>query len=115
MATDNPTGGDGTVALNLTDKQQRYLYCTFSYCKLGREEDLRTHPDDPNAGKWRAVADAYGRLLDGVEAGEIVPDPEVRRLVRELAAAMDREEEWERVVFEHHALAALRDQIGTGP
>ncbi len=114
MASDNPTGGGGTVALDLTDEQRRFLRCTLNYCKAGREDDLRTHPDHPNAGRWRAVADAYRRLVAGIEAGEIVPDDLVRRLVRELAAASDREEEYERVVFEHDALAALREQIGVG-
>jgi hypothetical protein len=55
-----------------------------------------------------------GRLIAGVDAGTIVPDAETRRLVRELAEASDREEEYERVVFEHDALAALREQIGAG-
>lgn len=50
--------------------------------------------------------------IAGLDAGEIVPDDRARRLVRELAAASDREEEYERVVFEHEALAALREQIG---
>jgi len=114
MATENPTGDDGTVALDLTEEQRRYLRRTFVYCKAGREDDLQTHPDDPSAGRWRAVADAYQRLIAGIDAGEIVPDAEVRRLVFELAEASDREEEYKRVVFEHDALTAFCDQIGTG-
>jgi hypothetical protein len=53
-------------------------------------------------------------LIAGVDAGEILPDDRARRLVRELAEASDHEEEYERIVFEHDALAALRDQIGAG-
>ncbi len=112
MATENPTGGSEIVALDLTDEQQRFLRSTLAYCRAGREDDLRTHPDHPNACRWRANAAAYGRLITGVDAGRIAPDTEVRRLVRELAEASDREEEYERVVFEHDALAALREQIG---
>jgi hypothetical protein len=73
---------------------------------------LRTHPDHPKAGYWRADAAAYGRIIAGIEDGEIVPDADARRLVRELAEATDREEEYERVVAEHAALLALREQIG---
>ncbi|MBS1878611.1 MAG: hypothetical protein JST31_03765 [Actinobacteria bacterium] len=53
-------------------------------------------------------------MIAGIEADEIAPDDLVRRLVRELADASDREEEYERVVFEHDALAALCEQIGAG-
>ncbi|HEY1853686.1 MAG TPA: hypothetical protein VGG40_03800 [Solirubrobacterales bacterium] len=114
MATDNPTGGDGTVALDLTDEQRRFLRGALADCRAGREDDLRTHPDHPNACRWRSNAAAYGRLIAGVDAGTIVPDAEVRRLIRELAEASDREEEYARVVFEHDALAALCEQIGAG-
>lgn len=114
MATENPTGDDGTVALDLTDEQRRFLRRALADCRAGREDDLRTHPDHPNACRWRSNAAAYGRLIAGVDAGTIVPDAEARRLVRELAEASDREEEYERVVFEHDALAALREQIGAG-
>jgi hypothetical protein len=114
MARTDPMGGGRNVALTLTDKQRRFLRGSLADCKAGREDDLRTHPDHPNATRWRAEADAYGRLIAGVDVGEIAPDDRVRRLVRELAAATDREEEYERVVFEHDALAALCVQIGAG-
>jgi hypothetical protein len=114
MATENPTGDGGTIALDLTNEQRRFLRGALADCRAGREDDLQTHPDHPNACRWRANAAAYGRLIAGVDAGRIAPDAEVRRLVRELAEASDREEEYERVVFEHDALAALRKQIGAG-
>ncbi|HEY2717140.1 MAG TPA: hypothetical protein VGI73_13050 [Solirubrobacterales bacterium] len=107
-------GGGEAVALTLTDRQRRYLRRALADCKAGREDDLQSHPDHPNAGRWCADADAYGRLIAGVDARQVVPDDRLRRLVRELAEASDREEEYERVVFEHDALAALRDQIGAG-
>jgi hypothetical protein len=107
-------GGGEAVALSLTDRQRRFLRGALSDCRAGREDDLQTHPDHPNAGGWRADADAYGRLIAGVDAGEVVADDRLRQLVRELAEASDREEEYERVIFEHDALAALREQIGAG-
>jgi hypothetical protein len=114
MADSDPTGGGDPIALALSDRQRRYLRGALSDCKAGREDDLQTHPDHPNAGRWRTDAAAYGRLIAGLDEGEIVPDAEVRRLARELAEASDHEEEYERVVFEHDALAALREQIGAG-
>lgn len=105
-------GGGENVALSLTDRQRRYLRRALRDCKAGREDDLRTHPRHRNADRWRTNAAAYGRLIAGLDAGEIVPDDEVRRLLDELAEAVDHEEEYERIVFEHDALAALREQIG---
>lgn len=114
MADSDPTGGGEAVALTLSDTQRRYLRAALSDCKAGREDDLRTHPDDPNAARWRTDAAAYERLIAGLDEGKVVPDAEVRRLARELAEASDHEEEYDRVVFERDALAALREQIGAG-
>ena len=114
MANSDPTGGGEAVALTLSDRQRSYLRGALSDCQAGREDDLRTHPDDPSADRWRTDSAAYGRLIAGLDVGEIVPDAEVRRLARELAEASDHEEEYERVVFEHDALAALRERIGAG-
>lgn len=113
MATENPKGGEETVALELSDRQRQFLRRAFTDCKAGREDDLKTQPEHPNAARWRTEADAYGRIIAGLDVGAIVPHTEVRRLVDELVEANDREEEYERVVFEHDALAALREQIGT--
>jgi hypothetical protein len=107
-------GDDEIVALTLNDRQRRYLRRVLCDCKAGREDDRRTYPDHANAGRWRTDAVAYGRLIAGLDAGEIVADGEVRRLTDELAEASDHEEEYERIVFEHGALAELREQIGAG-
>jgi hypothetical protein len=114
MATVDPTGGGAFVVFALTLKERQFLRRTFSHCKAGREGDLKTHPNDPNAGRWRADAAAYERLMTGIQAGLIFPDDRVRRLVSELATAPERKEEYERVVFEHGALLALSEQIGAG-
>lgn len=114
MADSDPMGGGETVAIALSDRQRQYLRRAIADCKAGREDDLQTHPDHPNAGRWRTDAAVYERLIAGLDAGEIVPDAEVRRLASELAEASDHEEEYERVVFEHDAHAALREQIGAG-
>lgn len=77
------------------------------------EADLTSHPGDPAAKRWRANAAAYPRVLAGLEAGAIVP-AEVRCLVREWAEANDREVQYDRVIFEHEALHALRFQLDGG-
>ena len=63
-------GGGEAVALSLTDRQRHYLRRALADCKAGREDDLLTHPDHPNADRWRADADAYRRLIAGVDARE---------------------------------------------
>jgi hypothetical protein len=113
MADSDPMSGD-PVALALSGRQRRYLRRAIVDCKAGREDDLKDHPGHPNASRWRTDSAAYGRLIAGLDQGEIIPDTDVRRLARELAEASDHEEEYERVVFEHDALAALREQIGAG-
>ncbi len=114
MATVDPTGGGAFVVFALTFKERQFLRRTLSHCKAGREGDLQTHPDDPNAGRWRADVAAYERLMMGIEAGLMTPDERARRLVHELATTPERKEEYERVVFEHGALLALSEQIGAG-
>jgi hypothetical protein len=114
MATENPTGGERAVPLSIPPEQVQYLRRELTGFKSGLEEDAQTHADRPDAQRWLATAEAYGRLIAGLDAGEVVPDDHVRRLVREWAEAYDGSEHYARVVFEHNAIAALRDQIGAG-
>jgi hypothetical protein len=114
MATDNPTGGERAVPLSLPLNQAAFLRRELTGFRDGLEDDAETHPDRPDARRWLANADAYGRLVAGIDAGEIVPDDRVRRLVSEWAEAHDCAEHYERVNFEHDAIAVLREQIGAG-
>jgi hypothetical protein len=114
MATDNPMGGERAVPLSIQPEQAEYLRRELTGFKDGLEDDAQTHPDRPDARGWLAKAEAYGRLVAGIDAGKIVPDDHVRQLVREWAEAHDDAEHYEQVVFEHDAIAALREQVGTG-
>jgi hypothetical protein len=107
-------GGERAVPLSIEPSQAEYLRRELTGFRSGLEDDAQTHPDRPDARRWLANAEAYGRLVAGLDVGEIVPDDHVRRLVREWAEAHDRAEHYERVVFEHEAIAALREQIGAG-
>ena len=111
MATENPTGGEEPIALELSDRQRQFLRRALTDCKAGREDDLQTQPLAPNAARWRAEVETYARIVAGLDSGTLVSDAEIRRLVRELAEANDREKEYERIVFEHEALNALLAQL----
>ena len=114
MATENPTGGERAVPLSIPPEQAAWLRDRLSGFKADLDNDVQTLPHRPGARRWLADAEAYRRLIAGLDAGEIVPDDQLRRLVREWAEAHDRAEHYERVVFEHDAIAALREQIGAG-
>jgi hypothetical protein len=114
MASTDPMGGERAVTLSISPRQVEYLRRELAGFKSGLEDDAQTHPNRPDAQKWLASAEAYGRLITGLDAGEIVPNDHVRRLVGEWADAHDRAEHYERVVFEHDAIATLHEQIGAG-
>jgi len=114
MATENPTGGERAVPLSIPPAQKEYLRGELLGLIAGLEDDAKTHPGEPEARRWVAEAEAYGRLVAGLDSGRVVPDDRVRRLVREWAEAHDFAEHYERVVFEHNAIAALSEQIEAG-
>jgi hypothetical protein len=61
---------------------------------------------------WKAERDAYRRLDEGLENDQVIPvDEETKRLARRWAAANDQSREFHRILFEHDALASLREQI----
>jgi hypothetical protein len=114
MANPDPMGGGPAVPLSIPPEQAEFLRRKLPGLKAGLEEDLENLPDRANAGRWRTDVEAYERLIDGLDAGEIVPDDHVRRLAREWIEAHDSAEHYERVVFEHNAILTLCAQIGAG-
>jgi hypothetical protein len=114
MATENPTGGERAVPLSIPPEQTNWLRDRLIGFIADLERDVRTFADHPGTARWRDDADAYGRLAAGLDASEVVADDHVKRLVREWAEAHDGALHYERVVFEHDALLALREQIGAG-
>jgi hypothetical protein len=108
MADENPTGRGTAVALDLLADQVGFLRGTFADVREGVQDELRHHPGEAKDSlHLRREEAAYGRLLTALDECVIVPDADVRTLVRDLAEVIDQGNEYSRVVFEHDALRGL--------
>lgn len=115
MSSQNPKGPHGSVGLGICAFHADFLRETFEGARAGVCAELREYPDqvsDPEL--LRREAAAYSRLLAAIEKRAIVPDAEVREVVADLARAVDRENEYARVVAEHDALHGLLAQLPDG-
>lgn len=104
------------VTLTMFPQHRRFLRQTFEECQEGLVFDLHCYrqllPDPERAEREAAI---YGRLAQGLRCGgSVVADDEVRRLVRELAEAIDEANEYERVVSEAEAFSRLIGLLATG-
>jgi len=115
MADENPTGRGAAVALDLPADQARFLRSTFRSAQAGIRDELREYPKQLNEpSRLRHEEATYGRLLAALDELVIVPDPDVRGVVGDLAHVIDSGNEYCRVVTEHEALHGLLDQLGGG-
>ena len=115
MANTDPTGSGHTFALHLDPVHVAILRETFSSCLDGLRGDLESPERLGDPERSRREADAYERLLAGLERGEIeASDAMARRAVRALAASSDAANEYERVVAEHEALHGLLRRLESG-
>jgi hypothetical protein len=115
MADENPTGRGAAVALDLPADQVRFLRSTFRSAQAGIRDELREYPKQlKEPSRLRREEAAYGRLLAALDELVIVPDPDVRGVVGDLAQVIDGGNEYSRVVTEHEALHGLLDQLGGG-
>ncbi|MFL5902018.1 MAG: hypothetical protein ACJ75S_12590 [Solirubrobacterales bacterium] len=115
MADQNPTGRGAAVALNIPADQVRFLRRLFKDARAGVRQELKDYPrrlKEPT--RLRREGAAYGRLLVALDECVIVPDTDVRVVVRDLAKIIDGSNEYERVVAEHEALHGLHAQLGGG-
>lgn len=113
MATDNPTGDGRVVSLTIPAGNVRFLCRVIGAARDGIREELDRYSDQLRAPKSKLLLEetAYAALLGGLDLGRIVPDDEIRLALRRLAESIDRENEYERVCFEHDALHGLLGQI----
>ena len=104
--------GVRTVRLSLHKAQVGYLRGSLGNFVSGLDDDIASHPKDPDVEAWKAEREVYRRLAEGLAQEQIVSvDSETRRLIRRWAAANDRSEDFGRILFEHQTLASLREQI----
>jgi hypothetical protein len=115
MATDHPTDRGVAVALDIPADQARFLRSTFRSAQAGIRDELREYPKQlKEPTRLRREEAAYGRLLTALDECVIVPDPDVRAAVSDLAQVIDASNEHSRVVAEHEALHGLLVQLERG-
>jgi hypothetical protein len=113
MANENPMGSGDAVALKIPAEDRQFLRRLFEMARDGIRDELRDYPEDLKAPTHlRREQAVYEALLVALDEGTIVPDHQMRQLVRELADLNDRENEYVRVVAEHAALLGLYKQLG---
>jgi hypothetical protein len=113
MPCNNPTGYARAVPINVPADHREFLRHTLDACCEGIYGDLAMASAAPLRDperSWRE-ARAYERLLAAIDTGVVVPDAEVRRVLADLALAIDAGNECERVVSEHRALHRLLLQL----
>jgi hypothetical protein len=115
MADQNPTGRGSAVALAIPADQVRFLRGLFKDARAGVRQELKDYPKQlKEPARLRREDAAYGRLLAALDQCVIVPDADVRVVVRDLAKIIDGSNEYERVISEHEALHGLLDQLKGG-
>jgi hypothetical protein len=115
MATKNPKGDGDAVALTIPAKHRKFLRDLFEIARNGIREELTQYPKQLKEPRRLHREEAvYERLLAALDSGSIVPDRDVRDVLRDLAEIYDKENEYERVMIEHEALHGLLDQLTEG-
>jgi hypothetical protein len=115
MADENPTGRGSAVTLKIPADQVRFLRRLFRDARAGVRQELKDYPKQlKEPTRLRREDAAYGRLLAALDELVIVPDADVRVVVRDLAKMIDGSNEYERVISEHEALHGLLGQLKGG-
>jgi hypothetical protein len=116
MAGTNPTDGGRAVALDLPARYISILRLRLSDCLQGVLADLAIPGQMLDPVGARREADAYRRLLVGLDIGEVtVPDQAAREAVAILASEADRANSYAEVVAEHEALNGLLARLASPP
>jgi hypothetical protein len=115
MTDSDPMGRDHSVALSIPADHAVFLRETFDACLDGLYGDLAmagAELRDP-ARAW-SEARSFEKLRAGLDAGEVVPDDDVIRVVVTLAEQADLSNNFEQVVLEHRAFCGLLSQLTAG-
>lgn len=115
MSYNDPTGDGSTVALKIPPNDRCFLRRVFLMARGGIRDELADYPDQlQEPARLLREEAVYDDLLAALECGSIRPSPDLRHLLEDLTAMIDRENEYERVVAEHAALLGLGEQVGGG-
>jgi hypothetical protein len=103
-----------TTTLRVEPPHAPFLRDFFEVYRGGRLGDLAEPygTDAATLERIRSLADTCGRIIEGIDRGEIVADEEIRAVLVDVAAANDAgDNDYERVVAEHEAFEHLLRQI----
>jgi len=101
--------------LDLPPQHVVILRRTLTDCLEGVRGDLKAPGRMPNVVQATREATAYKRLLRALSYGWVkLPDEAAREAVAVIAAASDKQNEYEAVVAEHDALNGLLDRLSVG-
>lgn len=113
MATQNPTGDGSGINLSVADCDRPFLRRIVLAASDGLREDLDRFADQLRepAGRLLREEASYGALLDGLDGEIVYPDDALIATLARLAWAIDRDNDYLRVVAEHLALGRLLAQL----
>lgn len=119
MADQNPTSGRRAVPIDLPPDHIAILQSNLSDWLAGIREDLEKPEQMSDPERARREADAFERLLAGLDRGKIlVPDEDARSAIESAARGHDRANNYIEIAAAHDAhhglLAALTDVRSAG-
>jgi hypothetical protein len=107
MANGNSTDDGTPVVLTLPNAHRDFLYRTVAVFKKGADKDLRGKLTDAQRNRCKRESAAYGRLLRGLKARRIVPDPDVIEVAAKMAEVIDAGIDFQKAMLEHRATCRL--------
>jgi hypothetical protein len=108
MADQNPTDAERVVPLDLPDEHTTLLRGHLDSCLEGLRGDLETPELLRDPDKDRRTADAYERLMAGLEQGEmVIPDEAAREAMEGIAVGFEQGTNYAALVTEHDAIYGL--------
>lgn len=114
MATQNPTGDGASITLSLAACDRPFLRRLFGAAADGINDELHRFAGQlrESEDELRAEESAYRLMLIGLDGTPIASHEAMRPAIDSVAAAVDRENQYARVVAEHDALHGLLAQVG---
>jgi len=115
MADQNPTSGRRAVPIDLPADHIAILQKDLSHWLAGIREDLEKPERMSDPERARREAEAFERLLAGLDRGEIlVPDEDARLAIESAARGHDRANNYIEIATAHDAYHGLLTLLGGG-